>query len=180
VQVNRPCIAPLAEARSNTWVFRQLAARLGFEPGAHESMHTHPFSAVMIELTEGDVEMAIGASKDSSVRKPGVAWFIPKESPHAAANVGQARCEFVTVAMKPHALQPMPAQNQPVFPGITRTPRFENDETRVVHVSFAPGSREEAMICDADLGDAWDATPGAMDWLRKQAPGRRSGKRRKR
>src|SRR4029450_4269750 len=31
LQVNQPCIAPLAEARSNTWVFRQLAARMGFE-----------------------------------------------------------------------------------------------------------------------------------------------------
>src|SRR5262249_34434826 len=29
---NQPCIAPPGEARSNTWVFRQLAARLGFEP----------------------------------------------------------------------------------------------------------------------------------------------------
>ena len=45
---------------------------------------------------------------------------------------------------------------------------------------YTPGSREEAMICDVDLGDAWNATPGAVDWLRKQAPGRRSGKRRKR
>jgi tetratricopeptide (TPR) repeat protein len=45
---------------------------------------------------------------------------------------------------------------------------------------YMPGSREEAMVCDTDLGDAWDATPGAIDWLRKQAPGRRSGKRRKR
>ncbi|MBI3862087.1 MAG: molybdopterin oxidoreductase family protein [Planctomycetia bacterium] len=31
IQVNHPCIAPLGEARSNTWVFRQLAARLGFD-----------------------------------------------------------------------------------------------------------------------------------------------------
>lgn len=32
LQVNVPCIEPLAEAQSNTWVFRQLASRLGFEP----------------------------------------------------------------------------------------------------------------------------------------------------
>lgn len=31
VQVNEPAIPPLAEARSNTWVFRQLADRLGFD-----------------------------------------------------------------------------------------------------------------------------------------------------
>lgn len=32
VQVNRPCIEPRGEARCNTWVFRELAARLEFEP----------------------------------------------------------------------------------------------------------------------------------------------------
>lgn len=31
IQVNNACLAPLAEARSNTWVFRQLADRMGFE-----------------------------------------------------------------------------------------------------------------------------------------------------
>jgi tetratricopeptide (TPR) repeat protein len=45
---------------------------------------------------------------------------------------------------------------------------------------YSPGSREEAMVCDGELGDAWDATPGAIDWLRKQAQARRSGKRRRR
>ena len=45
---------------------------------------------------------------------------------------------------------------------------------------YTPGSREEAMVCETDLGDAWDATPGAIDWLRKRAAARRSGKRRKR
>jgi tetratricopeptide (TPR) repeat protein len=46
--------------------------------------------------------------------------------------------------------------------------------------AYAPGGREEAVICDADLGDAWRATPDAIRWLRAQAPARRSGKRRRR
>jgi hypothetical protein len=46
--------------------------------------------------------------------------------------------------------------------------------------AYAPGSREEAAICDSDLGDAWEATPDATRWLRAQAPARKSGKRRKR
>ena len=45
---------------------------------------------------------------------------------------------------------------------------------------YAPGSREEAVICDTDLGEAWRATPEAIRWLRAQAPARRSGKRRRR
>jgi tetratricopeptide (TPR) repeat protein len=68
--------------------------------------------------------------------------------------------------------------------GVNRhVPHFlteEGDRPGLEPTSYAPGSREEAMVCEDDLGDAWDATPGAIDWLRKQAPGRRSGKRRKR
>jgi tetratricopeptide (TPR) repeat protein len=46
--------------------------------------------------------------------------------------------------------------------------------------AYASGSREEAVICDADLGDAWRATPDAVRWLHAQAPSRRSGKHRRR
>lgn len=63
-------------------------------------------------------------------------------------------------------------------------PRFLTDEDDELHdaapSTYAPGSREEAMICDEELGEAWRATPGAVDWLRAQAPARRSGKRRRR
>jgi tetratricopeptide (TPR) repeat protein len=45
--------------------------------------------------------------------------------------------------------------------------------------SYSPGSREEAVICDTELGEAWDASPAAISWLRAQAPARRSGKRRR-
>ena len=43
--------------------------------------------------------------------------------------------------------------------------------------SYAMGSREEAVICVDELGDAWEATPGALEWLATHAP---PGKRRKR
>jgi tetratricopeptide (TPR) repeat protein len=45
--------------------------------------------------------------------------------------------------------------------------------------TYVPGSREEAVICDSDLGEAWRTTPDAIRWLRAQAPSRRSGKRRR-
>jgi tetratricopeptide (TPR) repeat protein len=44
---------------------------------------------------------------------------------------------------------------------------------------YSPGSREEAAICDIELGEAWRATPAAITWLRAQAPPRRSRKRRR-
>jgi hypothetical protein len=62
-------------------------------------------------------------------------------------------------------------------------PRFlteEEDWPGLEPTSYAAGSREEAMICDVELGEAWDATPGALDWLRAQAPARQSKKRRRR
>ena len=43
--------------------------------------------------------------------------------------------------------------------------------------SYAMGSRAEALICVDELGEAWEETPGALDWLEHHAP---SGKRRKR
>ena len=46
--------------------------------------------------------------------------------------------------------------------------------------AYAPGSREEAVICDSELGEAWRATTEAIRWLHAHAPARRSGKRRKR
>jgi len=62
-------------------------------------------------------------------------------------------------------------------------PRFLTDEADwpgPEPTAYAPGSREEAVICDSDLGEAWRATPDAIRWLRAQAPARRSGKRRRR
>jgi hypothetical protein len=43
---------------------------------------------------------------------------------------------------------------------------------------FALGSREEAAYAAFELMDAWDDTPGALDWLEKAA--RRGAARRKR
>jgi tetratricopeptide (TPR) repeat protein len=62
-------------------------------------------------------------------------------------------------------------------------PRFLTDEADwpgPEPTMYAPGSREEAVSCDLDLGEAWQATPDAIRWLRAHAPARRSAKRRRR
>ncbi len=41
--------------------------------------------------------------------------------------------------------------------------------------SYAPGSAEEALLCADYLGDAWESTPGALDWLKEWWPGHRPG-----
>ena len=129
-----------------------LVARLKFEPGAAEQIHTHPFSAVVIQLTPGDVQMTIGSEKTSERREAGFAWFIPTGAPHAAVNVGTNACEFVTVAIKPGSHSSNSAPPTPPVPsGVTRTPVLENDQARVVKVAFAPGSREAVHSHAFDL-----------------------------
>jgi hypothetical protein len=31
------------------------------------------------------------------------------------------------------------------------------------------GSRDEAVVCDEELGEAWYLTPGAVEWLASHA-----------
>ena len=53
----------------------------------------------------------------------------------------------------------------------------DSEWTDAAPQSYAMGSKEEAVICVDELGDAWNATPGALEWLATHAP---AGKRRKR
>ena len=46
--------------------------------------------------------------------------------------------------------------------------------------SYAIGSEEEAVVCLDELGQAWEATPGALQWLATHAPDRKRKKRRRR
>jgi tetratricopeptide (TPR) repeat protein len=62
-------------------------------------------------------------------------------------------------------------------------PRYlsgEGDWAGPEPLSYSPGSREEAVICEAELGPAWRATPDAMRWLHTHGPRRKSGRRGKR
>ena len=53
----------------------------------------------------------------------------------------------------------------------------DSEWTGPAPASYAMGSREEAVVCVDELGEAWKATPGALEWLATHAP---AGKRRKR
>jgi hypothetical protein len=41
------------------------------------------------------------------------------------------------------------------------------------------GSREEAVVCLEEQGDAWEATPGALEWLAAHSPKGKTRKRRR-
>jgi quercetin dioxygenase-like cupin family protein len=139
-----------------------MIARLNMAPGAREQVHTHPFSAVVVQLTPGDVEMRIGTRPETTRKERGTVDFIAAEMPHAAANVGTTGFDIVTVAIKPDR---KPAGTQPPAeapPGITRTPVLDNPVTRVVNVVFAPGSREPVHTHPYDLVLV-QVTPGRME-----------------
>ncbi len=139
-----------------------MCARLTYAAGAAESIHTHPFAAIVIQLTPGDVDMTIGSDHTRAHRDAGFVWYIPRETPHALVNVGPAAIEQVTIAIKPDrtAAEPGPATTSP--PGITRTTLIDNADTRVVRVEFSPSSREPAHEHPYDLVTV-QLTPGTID-----------------
>ena len=128
-----------------------LIARLRMAPGAREVVHSHPFSAVVVQIGAGDVEMRLGDGHTTTRRAHGFVEFIPKEVPHAAANVGREPFEVVTIAMKPDRQPGGDAPASPAPTGITRKPVLDNAETRVTHVTFAPSAREPVHMHPFDL-----------------------------
>jgi quercetin dioxygenase-like cupin family protein len=128
-----------------------LVARLGMAPAARETPHTHPFSAVVVQIGGGQVEMRLGGSTVTSRRETGHVQFIPKQVVHAAANVGAAAFDVVTIAIKPDRV---PASSVPVTeapPGITRQAILDNDDARATGVRFTPGAREPIHSHPFDL-----------------------------
>jgi quercetin dioxygenase-like cupin family protein len=128
-----------------------LVARLRMAPGAREEVHTHPFSAVVVQLDPGEVEMRVGTRRETARRDTGDVEFIAAEMPHAAANIGAVAFDVVTIALKPDR-QPGVAQAALPSPvGITRTPVLDNAQARATRVRFGPGSREPVHTHPYDL-----------------------------
>ena len=128
-----------------------MMARLRMAPGAKEDMHTHPFSAIVVQLDPGEVDMRMGAARGTSRRPAGFVEFIAKETPHAAANVGAAALDLLTIALKPGRKPGGDAPAQPAPAGIVRTAVLDNSDARVARVEFAPAAREPVHSHPFDL-----------------------------
>jgi quercetin dioxygenase-like cupin family protein len=141
-----------------------LVARLRYDAGKGETSHTHPFSAVVIQLTPGDVDMTLAADHSRARRDAGTAWFIPAAAPHAAVNVGTEPFDQIAITIKPTrpAAPAAPATDGPV--GISRTTLIDNADTRVVRVAFAPEAREPVHTHPNDLLTV-QLTPGRVEIL---------------
>jgi quercetin dioxygenase-like cupin family protein len=139
-----------------------LVARLRYEAGKGETSHTHPFSAVVIQLTPGEVDMTLARDRSRARREAGSVWFIPANTPHMAVNTGTAPWEHIAITIKPtRAAAPAAPPTEAPY-GITRTTLVDNNDTRVVRVLFAPGSREPAHTHPNDLLTV-QLTPGTME-----------------
>jgi quercetin dioxygenase-like cupin family protein len=141
-----------------------MSARLTYAPGAAEPTHTHPFSAVVVQLTPGDADMTIGGEHTRAHRDAGFVWYIPRETPHALVNAGQAAFDQITLALKPDrtAAGSAPATTAP--PGITRTTLLDNADARVVRVEFGADGREPVHEHPYDLATV-QLTPGRLEIL---------------
>jgi quercetin dioxygenase-like cupin family protein len=128
-----------------------MIARLRMAPGARETVHTHPFSAVVVQLEAGDVEMRVGTRRETARRDRGHVEFIAAEMPHAAANAGTAPFDLVTIALKPDR-KPGRTQAPAEAPkGITRKPLLDNPQAAATHVTFSAGAREPVHMHPYDL-----------------------------
>ena len=139
-----------------------LVARLQMAPGAREEEHTHPFSAVVVQIGAGEVDMRLGDARATTRREHGHVEFIAREVPHAAANAGSQPFEVVTIAIKPDRVKGGEAPSAAAPTGITRTPALDNAEARVTRVAFAPGAREPVHSHPFDLVLV-QLTPGRVE-----------------
>jgi quercetin dioxygenase-like cupin family protein len=128
-----------------------LVTRLGYEAAKGETSHTHPFSAVVMQLTPGDVDMTIGSEHSRTRREAGTAWFIPADVPHAAVNTGTMPFEQIAIAIKSTRMPAPAAPPTDAPPGIARTALIDNAEARVVRVQFGPAGREPVHTHPNDL-----------------------------
>ena len=139
-----------------------MVARLRMAPAAREPVHTHPFSAIVVQLDAGEVEMQVGTKRETAKHEPGHVEFIAAEIPHAAANVGREPFDLVKVALKPERT---PGGEQPPSPapaGITRSMLLDNTQARATRVTFGAGSRETTHTHPYDLVLV-QLTPGRME-----------------
>lgn len=141
-----------------------MCAHLTYAPGAAEPVHTHPFAAIVIQLTPGDVDMTIGSEHTRAHRDAGFTWYIPRNVPHALVNAGSTPVEQITIAIKPDraAAAAGPASDAP--PGISRTTVIDNADARVVRVEFSPAGREPIHQHPYDLVTV-ELTPGTIETL---------------
>jgi anaerobic selenocysteine-containing dehydrogenase len=127
VQTNEPAIAPLAEAKSNTDVFRLLARKLNFEPELFE-VSDEELAAEALQTAPSPAPFPpphgfAGIGLERLRREGPIRLNLPKDyAPFAQGGFGtpSGKCELYSPAMAGQGLDPLP----------TYTPPHEDPQTR--------------------------------------------------
>ena len=118
--------------------------------------------ALIVQLTQGDIDLTIGSQRASGPREAGSIAFVPPRTPQSARNIAQRGATDVGVIRFRPGRTPAPSMPEvpgagapgvgnDAPPGITRTPLLDNAETRVVRVQFSPEGREPVHTHPYDL-----------------------------
>jgi anaerobic selenocysteine-containing dehydrogenase len=116
IQANQPCIAPLAEARPNTWVFRQFADRLGFEPELFQVSDEQLAREALWEGSEDIPPLLRGITLDRLTTAGPLMLNIPERyTPFAAGDfpTESGKCELFSRRMAAEGFDPLPAYTPP-------------------------------------------------------------------
>jgi anaerobic selenocysteine-containing dehydrogenase len=112
IQVNQPCIPPLAEAQANTWVFRQLADRLGFELDLFQVSDEQLAREALWEGSEYVPALLEGITLDRLTAEGPLRLNIPDRfTPFAAGKfpTESGKCELFSRRMEAEGYDPLPA-----------------------------------------------------------------------
>ena len=116
IQVNQPCIAPLEEARPNNWVFRQLAARLGFESDIFQVTDEQLAREALWEGSASVPDILDGITLDRLIAEGPLRLNIPARfTPFAEGKfpTQSGKCEFYSERMAAEGFDPLPAYTPP-------------------------------------------------------------------
>jgi quercetin dioxygenase-like cupin family protein len=125
--------------------------RLHMPPGtAHILSATAP-AHVVVQITPGDVQIDQVGENSRGPLEAGAVSYVAAGQGHHAVNIGTTAFDRLGIAIKP--TRP-PAESAPATeapPGITRITLIDNDDVRVVRVTFAPTGREPVHTHPNDL-----------------------------
>src|SRR5262249_30004598 len=99
-------------------------------------------STLVVQVTEGEVEITQLSDDSRGARQPGAVNFVPSGVGHTGRNIGGTPYDVLWIGLKrPRTAAPgSPAADAP--PGISRSLVVENEEVHVTRLRFEPGARE--------------------------------------
>jgi len=120
IQVNEPCLAPIAEARSNTWVFRQLAGRMGFEETLFQVSDEELAREALWTGAATVPESLRGITLERLQAEGPIRLNIPdRYTPFAMGNfpTESGKCELFSRRMQADGFDPLPVYTAPAESG---------------------------------------------------------------